>query len=161
MPHPRHLAAVLSAFAMIGVIVALCAASVASAQPATTGQGLRVATARRAASEKSPLKHKAHRKARKSAATERRPRKAGRRSVGQAYAVNPASVSSSSFFKATRLSDFWVSHSAPGAITEVQDPAGSGESVFQMTVNDKDVYPITPTENPRANCSRPRPSNPR
>ena len=44
-------------------------------------------------------------------------------------------------------------HRSPG-------PAGSGESVFQMTVNNKDVYPITPTENPRASFSRPKRSSP-
>ncbi len=53
-------------------------------------------------------------------------------------------------FKATHIEEFWLNQSAPGAVTEVPDPAGSGESVFQMTVGDKDVYPITPTENPRA-----------
>ncbi len=53
-------------------------------------------------------------------------------------------------FRAERLSDFWLLQSAPGAITEAPDPAGSGQSVFKMTVKDGDVAPITPTENPRA-----------
>ncbi len=44
---------------------------------------------------------------------------------------------------------------APGAITEVPDPLGSGETVFQMTVNNKDVAPITPTDNPRAQALSP------
>ena len=58
-------------------------------------------------------------------------------------------------FKATHLNEFWLNQSAPGTVTEVPDPAGSGESVFQMTVNNKDVYPITPTENPRAELLSP------
>ncbi len=68
-------------------------------------------------------------------------------------APTPAPTSSPSanlLFKATHIEEFWLNQSAPGAVTEVPDPAGSGESVFQMTVGDKDVYPITPTENPRA-----------
>jgi hypothetical protein len=54
------------------------------------------------------------------------------------------------FFSAHSLSQFWRNQSAPGAVKEVADPAGSGERVFQLTVNNADVYPITPTENPRA-----------
>ena len=53
-------------------------------------------------------------------------------------------------FRAERLTDFWLLQSAPGAITEAPDPAGSGQTVFKMTVGDGDVAPITPTENPRA-----------
>jgi hypothetical protein len=44
---------------------------------------------------------------------------------------------------------------APNAITEVPDPLGSGETVLKMTVNDQDVAPITPTENPRAQAVSP------
>jgi hypothetical protein len=58
-------------------------------------------------------------------------------------------------FKATRLSDFWLRQCAPGAITEAPDPAGSGKSAFKLTVSDQDVYPITPTENPRAEMLSP------
>jgi hypothetical protein len=59
------------------------------------------------------------------------------------------SAASELLFKGTRVSQF-LNQSATGAVTEVPDPAGSGESVFQMTVNNADVAPITPTENPRA-----------
>ena len=58
-------------------------------------------------------------------------------------------------FSDARLGDFREIQSAPEAITEVPDPAGSGETVLKMTVNDKDVYPITPTENPRAQAMGP------
>ena len=35
-------------------------------------------------------------------------------------------------------------------MTEAPDPAGSGSKVIALTVHDQDVFPITPTENPRA-----------
>ncbi len=60
-------------------------------------------------------------------------------------------VSTPALFSSTSIPAFPTNHSAPGAITEVSDPlGGGGSSVLQMTVSDKDVYPITPTENPRA-----------
>ncbi|HET9677214.1 MAG TPA: heparin lyase I family protein [Solirubrobacterales bacterium] len=63
----------------------------------------------------------------------------------------PASFPSSDvLFRGDQLRDFWLNQSAPNAITEVSDPAGSGSKVFKMVVSDSDVYPITPTENPRA-----------
>jgi hypothetical protein len=58
-------------------------------------------------------------------------------------------------FSATHLSDFWLRQSAPGAITEAPDPAGSGQTVFKLTVSDNDGYPVTPTENPRAEMLSP------
>jgi hypothetical protein len=58
-------------------------------------------------------------------------------------------------FKGSKLSDFWLAQSAPGAITEAPDPAGGSEGAFKMTVADQDVYPITPTENPRAELISP------
>jgi Polysaccharide lyase len=53
-------------------------------------------------------------------------------------------------FSSSAIRAFQVDHSGPNAVSEVSDPLGSGEKVIQMTVSDKDVYPITPTENPRA-----------
>jgi hypothetical protein len=58
-------------------------------------------------------------------------------------------------FSGSHINDFPLNQSAPGAVTEVPDPAGSGETVLQMTVKDTDVYPITPTENPRAQLVSP------
>jgi hypothetical protein len=54
----------------------------------------------------------------------------------------------------SKINDF-VNESAPGAITEVPDPAGSGEAVMKMTVANEDVAPITPTDNPRAQLGSP------
>jgi hypothetical protein len=67
-------------------------------------------------------------------------------------AVPPPSAEPSDpnlLFDGASISDF-SNQSAPGAVREVADPVGSGESVFKMTVEDGDVYPLTPTENPRA-----------
>jgi hypothetical protein len=66
--------------------------------------------------------------------------------------TNPASEL---LFSGSRLRDFALLQEAPNAITEVADPLGSGESVLKMTVNDTDVAPITPTENPRAQALSP------
>ncbi|HSK49755.1 MAG TPA: heparin lyase I family protein [Solirubrobacterales bacterium] len=78
------------------------------------------------------------------------PNLAGRK---QLRASRSRASSADLLFNGTRLSDF-VNQSAPGAVSEVGDPTGSGASVFRMTVKDDDVYPLTPTENPRAQlCS--------
>lgn len=58
-------------------------------------------------------------------------------------------------FDGQQISDFGLIQAAPEAISEVGDPLGSGEGVLQFTVNDDDVYPLTPTENPRAQAIGP------
>ncbi len=58
-------------------------------------------------------------------------------------------------FSATKLGDFWLRQSGPGAITEAADPAGSAQKVFKLTVSDADSFPVTPTENPRAEMLSP------
>ena len=97
-----------------------------------------------------------------------------RRALGQARAVSPRRATTSHprrkahasslaskglLFKAEHLNEFWLNQSAPGAVTEVANPTGGGESVFQMTVKNSDVYPITPTENPRAELLSPNRSS--
>jgi hypothetical protein len=64
-------------------------------------------------------------------------------------------TSAAARFDGATIEDFDLNQSAPEAITEVPDPAGSGQTVFEMTVGDHDVYPITPTENPRAELLTP------
>jgi hypothetical protein len=63
--------------------------------------------------------------------------------------------SGSLLFLGDQIKDFYLNQSAPNAITEVGDPAGSSQKVFKMVVADSDVYPITPTENPRAQLLSP------
>jgi hypothetical protein len=58
-------------------------------------------------------------------------------------------------FEGDQIADFARNQSAPGAITEVADPRGGSEPALQMTVADTDVYPLTPTENPRAQLLSP------
>lgn len=53
-------------------------------------------------------------------------------------------------FSGAKMGDFNLIQSAPGAVTEVADPAGSGSKVLSLTVHNEDVAPVTPTENPRA-----------
>jgi polysaccharide lyase-like protein len=58
-------------------------------------------------------------------------------------------------FDGSTIADFDLLQAAPGAITEVADPAGSGTSSFRMNVSDRDVAPVTPTDNPRAQALSP------
>jgi hypothetical protein len=58
-------------------------------------------------------------------------------------------------FDGDHLRDFAKLEEAPNAITEVPDPLGSGEPVLKMTVDNGDVAPITPTDNPRAQALSP------
>lgn len=60
-----------------------------------------------------------------------------------------------SLFSGLKVKDFANLQQAPGAITETTDPLGSGEKVLKMTVSDKDVAPVTPTNNPRAQALSP------
>jgi hypothetical protein len=57
-------------------------------------------------------------------------------------------------FNGAKASDYSI-EAAPHAVSEVPDPAGSGQSVFDLTVQNQDVAPITPTENPRAQMLSP------
>lgn len=67
--------------------------------------------------------------------------------------TNP-SVPAGRLFTGAKISDFALNQSAPGAVTEVPSPTG-GENALQMTVSNSDVYPVTPTENPRAQLLSP------
>jgi hypothetical protein len=58
-------------------------------------------------------------------------------------------------FVGSSIGDFFLNQSAPGAVSEVPDPAGSGETVLKMTVDNSDVYPLTPTNNPRSQLVTP------
>jgi hypothetical protein len=86
-----------------------------------------------------------------------------RRGVSRAVALASRSPSrapsptqpSGLLFNGAHISDFDELQAAPGAITEVPDPAGSSETDFQMTVSNQDVYPVTPTDNPRAQALSP------
>lgn len=70
--------------------------------------------------------------------------------------TNPTtpSVPAGRIFTGAKISDFALNQSAPGAVTEVASPTG-GENALQMTVSNSDVYPVTPTENPRAQLLSP------
>ena len=67
----------------------------------------------------------------------------------------PPSVVKPDLFLGDQIKDFPGKQAAPGAITEVSDPLGSGQTVFKYTVHNSDVAPITPTDNPRAQLETP------
>lgn len=67
----------------------------------------------------------------------------------------PGSAASSLLFSGSKIEDFRGVHAAPGAIAEVRDPAGSRATVLRFDVSNRDVYPLTPTENPRAELLSP------
>jgi hypothetical protein len=69
--------------------------------------------------------------------------------------TTPTVPTAESIFTGAKIKDFSLTQAAPGAITEVADPAGGSEKVLKMTVSNKDVAPITPTENPRAQLLTP------
>jgi hypothetical protein len=60
------------------------------------------------------------------------------------------------YFSGYSAAEFDVDHSAPGAIAESRGSTAlaartaASDPVIAMTVNNADVYPVTPTENPRA-----------
>ncbi len=72
-----------------------------------------------------------------------------------APAPPPAPAPSDLLFNGARVGDFPLLQAAPGAIVDAPDPAGSGESAIEMTVDEADVYPLTPTDNPRAQALSP------
>lgn len=59
------------------------------------------------------------------------------------------------YFHGSTIRAFATTYAAPGAISEVPDPTGASRRVFQVTVHNRDVYPITPTDNPRATLASP------
>jgi hypothetical protein len=67
----------------------------------------------------------------------------------------PSTAASDLLFYGDEIGDFAMNQSAPGAVSEVADPAGSGRSVLQMSVANSDVAPVTPTSDPRAQLLSP------
>jgi hypothetical protein len=81
----------------------------------------------------------------------------GKRRVGAAGPAAPKAAAPNRaglLFDGSRIAAFDL-QAAPGAISEVADPAGSGQASFRMSVDDDDVAPITPTDNPRAQALSP------
>jgi Polysaccharide lyase len=74
--------------------------------------------------------------------------------VAQPERAANSSSADNLLFSGTSVGDF-LNQSAPGAISEIASPAGGSGNAFQMTVHDGDVYPITPTEDPRAELVSP------
>src|SRR3954471_22062206 len=68
----------------------------------------------------------------------------------------PAGASSSDLlFYGDNVADFAMNQSAPDAVSEVPDPAGGDQPAMEMTVDNSDVAPVTPTSDPRAQLLSP------
>jgi hypothetical protein len=76
-------------------------------------------------------------------------------SCSAAHSSAPPPGASVPPFLGSSIAAFDLNQSAPGAIREVPDPAGGDQTVFKMTVADGDVYPVTPTRDPRAELLSP------
>jgi polysaccharide lyase-like protein len=83
-------------------------------------------------------------------ALKRKPHRRPSRSARSAHEANPDVL-----FYGDQVGDFAMNQSAPGAVSEVSDPAGTGQSVMEMTVRNSDVAPVTPTSDPRAQLLSP------
>ncbi len=136
--------------AVLTALLALLAAGFTAAAPAAQG---RVALAEGRAVAGPHKAHKQHRYRRA------HPRRAVSNAIQLTSASQPKAAAAPKpaglLFAGEHIADFDQLQEAPGAITETSDPAGGGSSVFKMTVNDADVAPITPTENPRAQALSP------
>ncbi len=144
---------------LIAVAVALTGLSAIGGAAAAEAHSLRHSTGAIGLAQKAGAKHKAmHAKSKRSWRRSR-----GQSAVSRAVAIGsrapsspPTSAPTSDLlFNGAHISDFADLQAAPGAIAEVPDPAGSSETDFLMTVSDRDVYPITPTDNPRAQALSP------
>ncbi len=155
----QHLSPVRAALCFCLLLAAaLCLPANAPAAAAAGHHGTKAKGAHRAAEKRRQAHRRALRRHRHQLRRiSRLHRRSRSRSVSNAVALTSKSHPSGGdlLFSGSQASDFWVDHSAPGAIGEVPDPAGSGEEVISTTVHNDDVYPITPTENPRAELLSP------
>lgn len=90
---------------------------------------------------------------RRGKAAVRRLRVHGRRSLGRA--VTPTRPRDGLLFNGEAVPDFALNQSAPTAVAPIADPTGAGVPAMKMTVAESDVYPVTPTSNPRAQLLSP------
>jgi hypothetical protein len=69
--------------------------------------------------------------------------------------ASSSSLAPGVLFDGDSVGSFAMNQSAPGAVQEIEDPTGEAGRVFDLTVHDSDVYPLTPTDNPRAQLLSP------
>ncbi|HWW67311.1 MAG TPA: heparin lyase I family protein [Solirubrobacterales bacterium] len=58
-------------------------------------------------------------------------------------------------FNGRHIAEYFLNQSVAGHITEVPDPGGSGLTVLRFEVLNTDVFPLTPTADPRAQLLSP------
>jgi hypothetical protein len=159
------LTGLLAAFALLMGLFAVEGASAASSALSASQRGLSGLSKARPAADRQrharalrrklrPTTHGKRAVANNVSLTASRPRATTK--AAKVKAPAPATASTAGLlFSGAHISDFMMQQAAPGAITEAADPAGSGETDFQMTVNNRDVAPVTPTQNPRAQLLSP------
>jgi hypothetical protein len=149
MPIRPGFSAFLAAFALL---VTIGTSTAAASSHGHRSPGIGLADAVRLAGPAQPAAAVQHRRSasRKPAALARPAAPAATASSQPAKPPAPAGL----LFDGEHVSDFSLLQAAPGAITEVPKPAGTG-SAIEMNVNNHDVAPITPTENPRAQALSP------
>jgi len=152
LPRLLALAALLVACTMLAAPGAPAAAAGSAKADASR------AKAKRGGKQRAGKRHS--RRARRAAM--RRARRNRRVSLSRNIAVRTPAVPRSSLsssgdllFDGSHLADFDMIQAAPDAMREVSDPLGSGTTAFEITVDESDVYPVTPTENPRAQALSP------
>jgi Polysaccharide lyase len=147
-------------------LLIVCASGLASIPPASAGAASsspRGTTASRESSPRVELKAKRRDRAKARRRHARRRHRGARAHTSHLHtwvsgavplkkkgATSPPPPSGDLLFDGSHIADFDLLQAAPDAVSEVPDPLGGGETSFQMTVDDSDVYPTTPTENPRA-----------
>jgi hypothetical protein len=153
------LAALCAVFALAGPAGSPLAERAEAAGPDGAKKGDRGAQALRGPAEGRGKKARragrdgAHRRRGKAGA--RRLRVHARRSLGRANRVTPPRSPDGLLFNGEEVTDFPLNQSAPAAVAPAPDPTGAGTSAMKMTVAESDVYPVTPTSNPRAQLLSP------
>jgi hypothetical protein len=147
-----RLAVLLASFALLAALFAATGAGAASARPGADYSALTAISKGRVA-----VAHGRHARQRRKLG-----RLGNKRAVSGNVSLNGAGKKATApapvpglLFNGAHLSDFAELQQAPGAFQETPDPLGSGETDFQITVNERDVAPVTPTDNPRAQALSP------
>jgi hypothetical protein len=157
MRFPAPLTALLAAFALLAGLFAAEVTAAAKPLPRAASASASKGKKHRTHNRNAPARRKAGSHARRGVANNisltsiaKKPKAVSAPKTKAARSLAPGLL-----FEGARLSDFDALEAAPGAFQEVPDPLGSGETVLQLTVNERDVAPVTPTSNPRAQALSP------
>lgn len=145
MPSRTRFSALLAVFALLAAVAANAAPAALAHVHQGTSMGLADAVAVAAPTHPKQAERPRSKNSRSAAPTRPTAPAAATTSTQPAKPTLPAGL----LFNGEHISDFSLLQAAPGAITEAPNPSGAGTAI-DMTVNEADVAPITPTDNPRA-----------